>query len=174
MKTLQDLLDRQELADLVAGYSRAVDRREFDALVNLYHPDAIHDHGPMFQGKRDDFISWLKQSPTNLITQHVVGNALYVINGDQAEGEIYTINCHVIGGERDYFAGGRYLDRYIRENGRWFFSLRKRVVDWTYEGPSSPAATAAGLTRGENGPGDASYETLPNLAALFSADRSVQ
>ena len=125
----------------------------------------------MFQGKRDAFIAWLKQSPTNLVTQHVVGNALYKIDGDQAEGEIYTINCHVIGEERDYFAGGRYLDRYVRENGRWWFSFRKRLVDWTYEGPSAPASTAAGLTRGENGPGDDSYKTLPNLAAFLSGNR---
>ena len=78
MKTLQDLLDRQALADLVAAYSRAVDRREFSILESLYHPDAIHDHGPMFQGKRDDFIAWIKQSPATMTTQHFVGNALHV------------------------------------------------------------------------------------------------
>ena len=171
MNTLQDLLDRQALVDLVASYSRAVDRREFSILKTLYHPDAIHDHGPMFQGRRDDFIIWLKQSPTDLVTQHVVGNALYKIDGDKAEGEIYTINCHIIGGARDYFAGGRYLDRYVREDGRWYFSFRKRLVDWTYEGASAPASTAAGLTRGENGPGDDSYKTLPNLAAFLSGRR---
>ena len=171
MKTLQDLLDRQALVDLVAAYSRAVDRREFDILEQLYHPDATHDHGPMFQGKRDDFIAWMKQMPENMITQHVVGNALYVIDGDTAEGEIYTINCHIIGGERDYIAGGRYLDRYVRENGRWYFHFRKRLIDWTYEAASSPAATAAGLARGENGPGDDSYRTLPNLAAYLSGKR---
>lgn len=171
MATLQDLLDRQELADLVARYSRAVDRREFAILEDLYHPDAVHDHGPMFQGRRDDFIAWIRSSPEDLITQHVVGNALYWIEGDRAEGEIYTINCHVIGGARDYIAGGRYLDRYVRENGRWYFAFRKRVVDWTYEAPSVPASTAAGLTRGVNGPGDVSYQSLPNLAAFLSNGR---
>ncbi len=171
MKTLQDLLDRQALADLVASYSRAVDRREFSILEGLYHPDAVHDHGPMFHGKRDDFIAWIKQSPSTMITQHVVGNALYWIDGDRAEGEIYTINCHIIGGARDYIAGGRYLDRYIRENGRWYFSFRKRLIDWTYEAASAPASTAAGLTRGENGPGDDSYKTLPNLAAFLTNRR---
>jgi hypothetical protein len=171
MKTLQDLLDRQALADLVAVYSRAVDRREFSILESLYHPDAVHDHGPMFQGKRDDFIAWIKQSPATMTTQHFVGNALHVINGDAAEGEIYTINCHVIGGERDYIAGGRYLDRYVRENGRWYFAARKRLIDWTYEAPSAPASTAAGLARGVNGPGDDSYKMLPNLAAFLSGGR---
>ena len=171
MKTLQDLLDRQALVDLVAAYSRAVDRREFSILETLYHPDAIHDHGPMFQGKRDDFVAWMKQMPENMITQHVVGNALYVIDGDKAEGEIYTINCHVIGGQRDFIAGGRYLDRYVRDNGRWYFAFRKRLIDWTYEAPSAPAATNSNLMRGENGPGDDSYKTLPNLAAHLTGKR---
>ena len=88
MATLQDLLDRQELADLVARYSRAVDRRAFSILEDLYHPEAVHDHGPMFQGGRDDFIAWIRCSPEDLITQHVVGNALYWIEGDRAEGDV--------------------------------------------------------------------------------------
>jgi hypothetical protein len=171
MNALQDLLDRQALADLAAAYCRAVDRREFALLEALYHPDAVHDHGAMFRGAPDAFIAWLQQSPRDLITQHFIGNALYTTHGDKAEGEIYALNYHVIGGERDYVAGGRYLDHYIRENGRWWIWSRKRLVDWTYEGPSAPAPTAQGLTRGVNGPDDDSYKTLPNLAAFWSGRR---
>ena len=43
--TLQTLLDKQALAELVYGYCRACDRRDFALVRTLYHDDAIDDHG---------------------------------------------------------------------------------------------------------------------------------
>ena len=43
--TLQTLIDKQALAELVHSYCRACDRRDFALVRTLYHDDAIDDHG---------------------------------------------------------------------------------------------------------------------------------
>lgn len=167
MSTLQELLDRQALLDLVACYSRAVDRRDFTLLRSLYHPSAIHDHGALFRGDRDAFVAWLETAMHGVATQHLVGNTLFAIAGDRAEGEVYTLNFHVIGGAdgRDYIASGRYLDTYLRDDGRWRFGSRQRLLDWAWEGPSTVSGTAASVARGIPGPEDPANTDLPLLSA---------
>ncbi len=171
MDTLQQLADRQALTDLVALYCRAVDRRDFELLERLYHPDATHDHGGLFRGSRGEFLAFLQRAMTQVVTHHFVGNALFVIDGDRAEGEVYTINYHVIGDSerRDYVAGGRYLDHYVRHDGRWVFMSRQRVIDWAHEGPTADAGVAGALTRGAAGPTDPSFTALPGLANWSTA-----
>jgi hypothetical protein len=86
-----------------------------------------------------------------------------------AEGEIYAIRNHVhqtTEGRRDIVVGGRYLDRYIKEAGRWQFLHRRSTKDWVHVRPSSdttePFAPLAGAK-----PADESYRLLPALAQLF-------
>jgi hypothetical protein len=39
------MLARDELAQLVTAYCRAVDRADYDTLRSLYHPQATDSHG---------------------------------------------------------------------------------------------------------------------------------
>jgi hypothetical protein len=41
---LRTLLDRQEIADVVARYCRGIDRRDFDLVRACYHPDGADRH----------------------------------------------------------------------------------------------------------------------------------
>lgn len=168
MDEIRQIADRQALAELVALYCRAVDRRDFSLLRRLYHPEAIHDHGGLFRGTREEFLAFLARSMDDVVTHHFVGNTLFALDGDRAEGEVYTINTHVIGTteRRDYIAGGRYLDQYLRHEGAWVFMHRRRLIDWAHEGPTADAGTAAALTRGIAGIADPSFATLPRVAAL--------
>jgi len=168
MELVQQVADRQALTELVALYCRAVDRRDFALLEQLYHPEAVHDHGGLFRGSREEFLAFLARSMGDVVTHHFVGNALFALDGDRAEGEVYTINYHVIGTDerRDYVAGGRYLDQYQRHAGRWVFMKRQRLVDWAHEGPTADAGVAAALSRGVAGPADPSFAVLPGLARL--------
>ena len=168
MERLQQVADRQALTELVALYCRAVDRRDFALLEPLYHPEAVHDHGGLFRGSREEFLAFLAGAMRDVVTHHFVGNALFALDGDRAEGEVYTINYHVIGADdrRDYVAGGRYLDHYVRYAGRWVFMRRHRLVDWAHESPTADAGVAAALSRGVAGPGDPSFAALPGVACL--------
>lgn len=159
---LEVLADKQELQELALRYARAVDRKDFDRLARLYHPDAHHAHGGMFAGRPADFIIWLKKSMVNMDTQHLVANSLFEIDGDTAKGEIYTINFHHFPATNsNYVAGGRYLDRYVWHEGRWVFKERTRVIDWSEERPANPGATGASLLRGSALPHDPSRSLEP-------------
>lgn len=144
------LVDKQELQELVLRYARLIDRKDFARLAHLYHPDGHHDHGSMFAGGPKQFIAWLQRSMGDIETQHLVANSLFMVEGDTAKGEIYTVNFHHLpASESNYIAGGRYLDRYVRHEEHWVFQSRTRVVDWSEERPANSGATASGLLRGK-------------------------
>jgi len=170
MTSLQTLIDRQQLADVVAAYCRAVDRRDFAALEHLYHPEALHDHGGLFRGDRAAFIAWLRESlKPDLTTFHFVGNALFSINGDVAEGEIYTVNIHVFADGAEYIAAGRYLDRYVRAGDGWLIKSRLRLIDWSHQGQGAPGSVAAQIARGATDRTDASWSELSLLGEKFGS-----
>lgn len=169
MSELQQLLDKQALYEIACSYCRGVDRMDFALIDSIYHEQAIHDHGAMFCGEKAAFIDWLKQSLPGITTQHFVGNALFRLDeesNDRAQGEIYTINYHVMPGAEqnkgnlDYVAGGRYLDEYIRSDGQWRIWRRTRVLDWTHERASSATAVGAGVKTGAAMSKDPSYQLL--------------
>ncbi len=168
MDEIRQIADRQALAELVALYCRAVDRRDFALLRRLYHPEAIHDHGGLFRGTREEFLAFLERSMDDVVTHHFVGNTLFALDGDLAEGEVYTVNYHVIGQQarRDYVAGGRYLDRYRRHEGEWVFMERRRVIDWAHEAPTQDTGIAAALCRGVAGAADPSFTALSAVPTL--------
>jgi len=128
----QDLLDRVALHDLVMRYCRGCDRRDFALVRSLYHDDAIDGHGAMFKGGPDAFVAWLAEVTAHWsLTRHVVGNSLFVIDGDHAEGEHYVEAWHRTHGPQPqlFIALGRYLDKYERRGGVWKFSYRSLVFD---------------------------------------------
>lgn len=163
---LQDLIDRRDLQQLALNYSRAIDRRDFALLESLYHPDAIETHGDMFQGAAPDYIKWVEQALSRYAaTAHYVVNALYVVAGDRAEGEIYKINYHrtLDDPAREVITGSRSLDRYEKRNGEWRFSARSVTLDWAQERAANAEAYrnfAAGSPPGRPGGDDLSYALL--------------
>lgn len=129
---MQEWKDRMALTDLVLRYCRGCDRRDFGLVRSLYHDDATDDHGAMFHGGPNAFIAWLPEAPAHWsLTRHSISNMLFVIDGDQAEGEHYVEAWHRTYGPdaRQYIALGRYLDRYERRASIWKFSYRSLVLD---------------------------------------------
>jgi hypothetical protein len=60
-QTLQALLDKEAIRDLVHNYSRGVDRQDFLLLRSLYAPDAMEDdHGGGFSGTAEHYVDWLE------------------------------------------------------------------------------------------------------------------
>lgn len=127
-----DTTDQLALRDLIMRYCRGCDRRDFALVRSCYHDDAIDDHGAMFCGGPDAFVAWL---PTAMapweLTIHSISNSLFVIDGEQAEGEHLVRAWHRTHppGRREYIVYGRYLDRYARRQGIWKFLRRSLVFD---------------------------------------------
>lgn len=162
---LQLLLDKQELTDLVYAYCNASDRHDHDKLRQLYHEDAIDDHGGFFKGLAMDFIDRLPdiQAPMEIL-HHNVTNINLKVDGDYAEGEIYVLAFHKIrteGEPMDLFIGGRYFDKYQKRDGVWKYLERAVVADWVTVNDSSRVQLDHPLVQGSHlgvpGPDDPSY-----------------
>jgi hypothetical protein len=168
-QTLQALLDKQAIRDLVHNYSRGVDRQDFLLLRSLYALDAMEDdHGGGFSGTAEHYVDWLEsvmgrvQNSAHMIHNHQV----VLANATTAQGEVYLsgrTRLQVEGGWEDLIHGMRYLDNYVKIDGRWLFQRRTVVVDWLEAGPtqwdpSRPDTRDAEF--GVPGPTDASYRVL--------------
>ena len=162
---LQALLDKREIEELVTAFARAADRHDHEAMRQLYHADALDDHGAFFKGLAMEFIDQLPaiQEPM-LILQHHVTTHNIKLDGDYAEGEVYTLAFHRVAtddGPLDLLIGGRYFDKYEKRDGVWKFSHRAVVADWTHINEQSRVDLEHPLVQGSHigkpGESDPSY-----------------
>ena len=120
---LQEMIDEFQLRKLVNAYCRAVDRGDLAQLRELYHPDAADGHGAFSSGTASDFLDELAAArPYIRSMQHNITTMNFAIDGDVAEGEIYTISTHTLAGhdgDVDVVVGGRYLDKYEKRDDAW-------------------------------------------------------
>jgi hypothetical protein len=159
------MLDEFALRKLVHGYCRAVDRGDMDTLRGLYHRDAEDDHGAFSSGSVEDFLRTLTDSRPHLRSmQHHITTTNFAIDGERAEGEVYSIATHTFAagnGETEVILGGRYLDKYEKRDGAWKFTERRIVTDWAHVHNPSTVDLSHPMTRdtplGSPGPDDPSY-----------------
>jgi hypothetical protein len=167
------MLARDELHALVTAYCRAVDRADYEALRDLYHPDAADSHGSFSTGGVDDFIAQLQAAePYVRVSQHNITTTNFTIAGDTARGEIYCLVFHTFTGpdhEIDVIIGGRYLDEYTQHEGRWKFRQRTIVADWAYQNDPSQVdfghPSTRGSLRGKPGQADPSVRLFTRPTA---------
>jgi hypothetical protein len=160
------MLDRDELHALVTAYCRAVDRADYDTLRQLYHPEATDSHGSFSTGGVENFIAQLAAAePYVRVSQHNITTTNFVIDGERARGEIYCQVFHTFAGREhdiDVIIGGRYLDEYTKHEGRWKFSRRTIVADWSYQNDPSQVnfehPSTRGSLRGKPGQADPSID----------------
>lgn len=73
------------------------------------------------------------------------------VDGDAAEGEVYTIATHTFvadGRDVDVIVGGRYLDRYEKRDGTWKILERVIVTDTAHVNDPSTRDLSHPITRG--------------------------
>lgn len=133
MLSLQEISDRLEIQDLLARYSHAIDRRDWDALDRVFTPDAMIDYTAMggARGTLPEIKAYLAEALTHFTGfQHLVATSELTIAEDSAEAK--TI-CHnpmtmiVDGAEWVFFCGLWYHDRFTRTPHGW------RIIERTEE-----------------------------------------
>lgn len=137
---LETLADKQDIYELSCRYMRGLDRHDGALMREQFWEDGWCEYG-FFDSPPGEFIDFcmtaLKEHVAN---QHMIGNVLIDIEGDQAFGEVYFQAYHKIAGENgfeDLIIAGRYLDRYERRDNVWRFTYRSEVVDWSRTSPSN-------------------------------------
>lgn len=159
-QALDLLLSKDAIRQLLAGYSRGVDRGDKELLASVYWEDStmvsggMTTSGPEFAATIVDFITADLDH-----CYHALSNEWIEVNGEHAIGEHYVIAYMTAGGQ-DITTGGRYLDSYERRGGIWKIKTRTFVADWTTSYPKSlelDAMYEPGRTRGGFGTGDPVY-----------------
>jgi hypothetical protein len=126
------LADRSEILDCLHRYTRGMDRHDRAMVRSVYHDDAIDVHGSQ-AFPVEEFIDWaLAYHAQQLHHQHYIMNVSIDLDGDTAHSECYYL---FVGRYPDRatpltVAGGRYVDRFERKDGRWAISIRVCTAEW--------------------------------------------
>ena len=147
MMSLQEISDRLEIQDLFARYSFAIDERDWDALDDVFTPDAFIDYseaggekGPVDQIKR-----WLAVAMERFPKfQHMVATTKLELNGDTANSRTILFNPMVYrkddGEDLIFFIGLWYRDKLVRTEKGWRIKERREEMAYAYNAPDMPAA----------------------------------
>lgn len=135
-KALENLIAKEDIRELALLYSRGVDRKDVELLQTLYAKGATDHHADKYDGDAEGYIAFLARSlPYMNYSGHHICNHLIAVDGDKGDGEVYALCYHVYpdgkGGAIEDFMTVRYIDNYVKEDGRWKFS--RRVVTFDYK-----------------------------------------
>lgn len=137
---LEQIEAKQALQQLNARFSRAMDRMDRCLMVSLWTDDAEIDWGP-HKGSAKPFVIAATSPDEHLERSfHSVSTEYFEVDGDTAIGEVSVIIVSIVlenGAKIDRLVGGRYLDRYRKEDGQWKIARRTFVHDWNMNLPSS-------------------------------------
>jgi len=135
---VQLLTDRQEILDCVTRYGRGLDRLDPELIRGAFHGDGIDDHGA-FVGNVDEFVPWAIDCEAAFkLTHHGISSHSCDVDGDVAHAESY-VHFFVAFPDKPVIGagGGRYIDKLEKRDGEWAITIRRFVLDWTYDVPSS-------------------------------------
>ena len=166
--SVQGLLAKQAITELLHRYARALDRMDEEMLRDVFHDGSRHNH--FFAGPSSDpSLPSTDEAPGDFVafalgvlrtyerTHHQIGNVLIELKDEHsATSECYFTAHHrqrAIGDPlagpaacdtpMDYFVGGRYIDRLECRDGKWGIVERTGMTDWVrLEAPSSAVMSA--------------------------------
>ena len=133
---LRHAVDLEALRALGQRYARAVDSGDHDALLDLFHPDAVIDG---FRGvqPRDEYVETMRATPKAYEqSMHVLGDPLIslVPGADTATLDTYAV-VHQIGALANPAGGNatigmRYFDEAVRDGAAWRIVHRRTAMLW--------------------------------------------
>jgi hypothetical protein len=120
---LQELSDRQEIADLLHRYARGVDTRDWDLWRTVFTADAYIDYRSAggIEGNRDTVGEWLASVLADFpVTQHYITNIEASIVEDSATVRALFYNPMIFpGGSQLSHCGGWYDHQLVRTSDGW-------------------------------------------------------
>lgn len=129
MKTqsLEARIDRLESLDeirqLAAKYSLALDMRDLDAMVGLFVSDVRVGKEASGRQALRAYMDGTLRSPFTGTSHHIGGHVIEFDDPDHAHGVCYSKNEHETGDEW-VIMQMMYVDDYVRADGRWHFARR--------------------------------------------------
>jgi SnoaL-like domain len=140
--TPSEAADRLAIRELFDAYAHCADRRDAEGQKALFTLDtrfAVYMNG---EGSDPTYVLEGREALTPVFadlnrydaTTHFNGQSTVAIDGDRATGESYTIAHHLYaedGARKIMIASVRYLDTFVKIDGRWYFGERQLILDWS-------------------------------------------
>ncbi len=169
MTSIEQLIAKAEIEEILFRYARGIDRRDWVAVRAGFHDDAIDQHGE-FTGTADEFVAWVSDRHANIpFSMHFLGNSIVDFLSDYAA----AVETYFIAYQRrevtsesgepegtDYQVFGRYVDRFEKRGGAWRVAGRKVVYDSTAQFPATNHLRALTGAIGRRDSADPVYDAL--------------
>ena len=131
---IEAYLAKQDIYELSCRYMRGLDRLDSALLLDQFWEDGWCEYG-FHNSDPAGFVEFaISALQGHIANQHMIGNVLIDVEGDEAFGEVYFQAYHKVAAEQgfeDIIIAGRYLDRYARRDGIWKLAYRSEIVDWS-------------------------------------------
>ncbi len=137
----ENLADRLAIAEVMYRYALAIDTKDWPALEMVFADRIRADFREFgvreeYQGSSAGWIANIRAGIAGMdATQHMMGNHLYDISGEQATGTTYLRAIHICkndwGGD-SYTIGGHYEVALARGDGGWRINSYKLRVTWSH------------------------------------------
>jgi hypothetical protein len=134
---LEELVEKQAIAELVHRYALALDRKDWALLDRCFTPDARLDYrsaGGPAGAYHPELRKWLVQVLEPIpVMQHLVSNLVIELDGDRARATVYGVNVNRMGPDEsgpNLVCGGIYHDRLVKGEDGWRFC--ERVEERTF------------------------------------------
>jgi ketosteroid isomerase-like protein len=143
---LQEISDRLEIQELMIEYCYAIDNRDWDALDNVFTPDAVIDYSEMVgvKGPPSEIKLFLAESMKQVSNcQHIISTTQLKIDGDRAYGRTICTNpMELAENGHVMLLGLWYRDEFVRTPKGWRISSRYEQNSWRYNVPAGLLAQA--------------------------------
>jgi uncharacterized protein (TIGR02246 family) len=133
---LQRLEDLEEIRRLYVDYGRHLDDCDPVAYASLFARDAKLRLGPVV---RADGREEIERAATQMLgdlaagedtrSVHLIDTPRIELSGDTASGECVWAAIGRRTGADPSVLVGRHVDQFVREDGRWRFTLRRGLID---------------------------------------------
>ncbi|HEX3367258.1 nuclear transport factor 2 family protein [Phenylobacterium sp.] len=148
--TVEELLAREEIRQLLATYSIAGDRADYETMASVFAEDGVLD-GASHRVGREAIVRSLADRPTTTagpdrpigFSRHCLTTSLVTFQDEtSASGRTYFVVFTESGPDHV----GVYVDRFRKIGGRWMIQHRDARIDWAGETghvrPTRPPARA--------------------------------
>lgn len=137
--TVEDLLTRAEITDLVLRYATGIDARDWALYRSIFADEVDFDFStwgrPPARRTADDWVAGVREALSGFdATEHLLSNFVITSQGDEATCVCYLVALHhlVEDGQRQMQSlGGYYTHRLKRGAEGWKIHACTLTVTWT-------------------------------------------
>ena len=130
--TVQELADRQAIADVLALFCERIDEYDVDGATRLFSEDCVVDYGPGRGGPqhgRENLRERLRRGQGQFRrTHHQLGQIRVELDGGQASAVAYVTAWHELWDGRRETTRLQYRDRLRRAGSGWVISERRALA----------------------------------------------